>query len=291
MKVRERFGHEDPLLQPLLKLAAVGNHLQHHQRVQQDPSAIRQPADEKADDQNHGGLQRLALLRAFGAARQLGDDDAVANKDHEPGEHEAHEDVLEAEGDHPGDERILRVNALAEGADGAALRFGEHQVGYCEERGGEPHAHVNDAVGQKFPWTLAVRGAHHGKVPVQADEGEDEDAAVQVYRVNHMHCHAHEPSKVPVFGRVHGPERQGEHKQKVRHWEVQTVLVCHGSGFLLATHYQNNQSVPDKTQNEYDPVHRWKKDPLEVVTDLHITRDLKVGSDVPRAEFRAVISW
>ncbi len=106
-----------------------------------------------------------------------------------------------------------------------------------------------------------------------------------------MHGHAHEASEVPVFGRVHGPERQGEHKQKVRHWKVQAVLVSHGSGFLLAAHYQHNQSVPDKTQNKYDSVHGRKKDPLEVVTDLHIARNLKVGSNVPRAELRVVISW
>ncbi len=86
--------------------------------------------------------------------------------------------MLEAKNDHPGCESLLWVDALAEGADRAALRFGEHQVGNGEERGGEPHAHVNDAIGQKFPRTLAVRGAHHGEVAVHADEGEDEDAAV-----------------------------------------------------------------------------------------------------------------
>lgn len=68
MKVRESLRHEDPILQTLLELAAVGNDLQRHQRVNKDSSAIGQPADEETHDQNHGGLERLALLRALGTA-------------------------------------------------------------------------------------------------------------------------------------------------------------------------------------------------------------------------------
>ncbi len=85
VKVRESLRHEDPLLQTLLRARSC---------EESPPASSACPAGSlrntatsrrRSTRSEPRCLERLALLRALGAARQLGDDDAVADENHEPG--------------------------------------------------------------------------------------------------------------------------------------------------------------------------------------------------------------
>ena len=65
------------------------------------------------------------------------------------------------------------------------------------------------------------------QVPVQTDEGQDEDTAVEVDGVDDMDCLAEELPKVPVCHSINRPEGKCEDKEEVRHRQVQSVLVRH----------------------------------------------------------------
>lgn len=226
MEVRQRLGDRNPLVQRLLQLIGGADDIQHHEGVQEDANAVGQPAAEEAQDEDDCGLQSPLLQRlALGAFGQLGDDDAVADEDNKTRQDEAHQDVLEAENDGPHHSTLHRVEALtdrpgvlhlyavvpeAEAGGWDALDPGEHQVGYSEEGGGQPHAHVDHPARQQLSGGLAVGGPDDGQVSVQADEGQDQHAAVQVDGVDHMRRHADEASEVPGFHSIHRPEGQSE---------------------------------------------------------------------------------
>ena len=87
---------------------------------------------------------------------------------------------------------------------------------------------VNQSAGEQLAQApgVGVGGPDHGQVAVQADEGQDENAAVQVDRVDHVHAHARHRAQPPVGQRrVHRPEGQREDEEEVRRREVQTVAV------------------------------------------------------------------
>lgn len=76
------------------------------------------------------------------------------------------------------------------------------------------------------PPGAGVRGPDHGQVPVQADEGQDEHAAVQVDRVDHVDADAGGGPEAPVSqGRIHGPERQRQNEEEVGGGQVEAVPV------------------------------------------------------------------
>lgn len=115
MKIGQRLCDRNPRLHRLLQFARLRDHIQHHQVVQKDANTVGQPAGEKTKDEDDRGLQRFLLQSlALGALRQLGNDDAVADKDDQTGQYEAHQDVLEAENDCPYETGFLRVDALAD---------------------------------------------------------------------------------------------------------------------------------------------------------------------------------
>ena len=86
---------------------------------------------------------------------------------------------------------------------------------------------VNQSAGEQLAQAPGVGGPDHSQVAVQADEGQDEHAAVQVDRVDDVHGHARHRAQPPVGQRrVHRPEGQREDEEEVRRGEVQTVAVC-----------------------------------------------------------------
>lgn len=101
-----------------------------------------------------------------------------------------------------------------------ALRPCKDHVGHSESDCGKPHGHIDDLVGQHLPDHVTVSGSHHCQVSVQADEGQNEHAAVQVDGVDHVHRHAQKTPKEPAACCVHGPEGQCEHKEQVGHREM-----------------------------------------------------------------------
>lgn len=94
--------------------------------------------------------------------------------------------------------------------------------------GGAGLTHVDQPVSQQLPQPpgAGVGGSDHRQVAVQADEGQDQDAAVQVHRVDNMDADAGGRSGAPVGqGRVHGPEGQRQDEEEVSGGQVEAVPV------------------------------------------------------------------
>jgi len=88
--------------------------------------------------------------------------------------------------------------------------------------------HVNQPVRQQLPQApgVGVRGSDHRQVAVQADERQDEHAAVQVDRVDDVHADAGGRPEAPVGQRrVHGPEGQRQDEEEVGGREVEAIPV------------------------------------------------------------------
>ena len=78
--------------------------------------------------------------------------------------------------------------------------------------------HIDQSVCQQLPQPagVRVRGSDHCQVAVQADERQDQHAAVQVDRVDDVHANTGGHSKSPVRqGCVHSPEGQRQNKEEV----------------------------------------------------------------------------
>lgn len=102
-----------------------------------------------------------------------------------------------------------------------------------EETGSEQDlrtlTHIDQLVCQQLPQTprVGVCGADHGQVAVEADEGQDKHAAVQVDRVDDVNADTGSRPQAPVRqGRVHGPERQCQDEEEIGGWEVEAVTIC-----------------------------------------------------------------
>lgn len=117
---------------------------------------------------------------------------------------------------------------------------------------------------------MAVSGSHHREVSVQADEGQNEHAAVQVDGVDHVHRHAQETPKVPAACCIHGPEGQREHKKQVGHREMQSVLVGHGLDLFLVAHDDNHQAITDDPQDEYYSINDGQENLVEVSAGISV---------------------
>lgn len=256
MKIGQRLSYRNPLLHRLLQVTRGGDHVQHYEGVQKDANTVGQPAGEETQDEDDRGLQGFFLQHlALGALWQLCNDDAIAGEDDQPGQDEAHQDVLETENDCPRETGFLRVDALADGPGvGAvqvliceeevwrprALHPGKDQVGYGQHSCRQPHTQIDHSGRKQLPRGLAVGSPHNCQVSVKTDEGQDQHAAVQVDSIDHVHGHTEETSKVPAAGCIHGPEGQREDEQEVSHGEVEPVLVRHRFDLFLATHDNNN---------------------------------------------------
>lgn len=79
--------------------------------------------------------------------------------------------------------------------------------------------YIHQFVSQQLPQPtgVGVCGSDHRKVAVQADECQDEHAAIQVDRVDDMHSNAGGSSETPVSqGCIHRPERQSQNEEEIR---------------------------------------------------------------------------
>ena len=104
--------------------------------------------------------------------------------------------------------------------------------------------HIYQSVSQQLPQStsVGVRGPDHCQVAVQADEGQDEHAAVQVDCVDNVHTDAGGRSEAPVaHSCVHGPEGQRQNKEEIGSWEVQAIPVCEAALWPARKHTGANQ--------------------------------------------------
>lgn len=88
--------------------------------------------------------------------------------------------------------------------------------------------HINQPVCQQLPQSprVGVCGTDHGQVAVQADEGKDENAAIQVDSVDDVYAYTGGRSKAPVSqGRIHSPERQRQDEEEIGGRQVEAVSV------------------------------------------------------------------
>lgn len=88
--------------------------------------------------------------------------------------------------------------------------------------------HIDQLVCQQLPQSscVGVCGADHSQVAVQADEGQDEHAAIQVDRVDDVNANAGDRPQAPVSqGRIHGPEGQRQDEEEVGGREVEAVAI------------------------------------------------------------------
>lgn len=78
--------------------------------------------------------------------------------------------------------------------------------------------YIHQSVCQQLSQTTSVgiRGSDYCQVSVQADERQDEHAAVEVDCVNNVHTDTGGRSEAPVSqGCVHGPEWQRQNKEEI----------------------------------------------------------------------------
>lgn len=94
---------------------------------------------------------------------------------------------------------------------------GKDEVRYSQEEGWDPDAHIDCLFSQQFPWPLTVGGVDNSEVPVQADEGQDENAAVEVDSVDDMDSLTQKFPKVPVSHGINCPEGECDDKEEVSH--------------------------------------------------------------------------
>jgi len=81
---------------------------------------------------------------------------------------------------------------------------------------------------QQLPQTtgVGVCGSDDCQVAVQADECQDEHAAVQVDSIDHMYTNAGGCSKPPISqGCVYCPERERQNKKEVGSREMEAVPI------------------------------------------------------------------
>lgn len=177
----------DPLVHDALELTALLDDPQKDEGVDADPHVIRQPAGKESQDEDDRRLESLPLLVALGVG-QLRDDDAVTGEDDDARQDETHHDVLEMEHHHP---QAIGVKAVTDVpvvplADVPLADIGKDEVRYSQEECWDPDTHVDCLFSQQLPRPLTVGGMDNGEVPVQADEGQDEDTAVEVDSVDDM---------------------------------------------------------------------------------------------------------
>ncbi len=207
MEIRKRLGKEDPFLQTLLQETAVRYDIQHHQSVHQDAGAVRQPADEEAEDEDDRCLQRLPLQDlTFGVLGQSWDDDTVTGQNDQTRQQKANDDVLETENGLPHYVGLLWVGELADGIHARVVDFGEHQIWHGEQGRRKPNSNVDHLFCEQPPKVLAVCGTDHRQVPIQADEGQNQHAAVQIQSVDHIDSDAQKSPKKPSASRIHSPK-------------------------------------------------------------------------------------
>lgn len=256
MSERHGLCHGQPHAQDGLQAAAARQDLQAQQGVHGDARSVGQPAQEEAENQNDGGpdCPSLLPLSPQGALGQPEDDDPITNQQHQTWDHQTDQDQLQVENRNPEGSVLLWVETLAErGPFTSFLGPGKHQVrhrqearrqpGTCRQRqtlntqskreiyacGWATLTCVNQPVCQQLPQPagVRVRGPDHRQVTVQADEGQDEHAAVQIDRVDDVDANAGGRPEAPVgHGRVHGPERQRQDKEEIGGGQVEAVPVC-----------------------------------------------------------------
>lgn len=253
-------GDGNPLVHSVLKLTSLFDDFQEDEGVDADPNVVGQPAGEESQDEDDCGLEGLALLVALGV-RQLGDDNAIAGQDDYTRQDEADHDVLKLEHYHP---QIIGVQTVTDVSVIHLADVGEDEIRNSQQECGEPDTSVDHLFSQQLPWPLTVGGVDDGQVPVQTDEGQDEDTAVEVDCVDDMDGFAQELPKVPVCHSINCPEGKRDDKEKVGHRQVQPVLVGHASQFLLVTHDQDDQSIAHYASQENDGVDGGQEDPVEM---------------------------
>lgn len=89
--------------------------------------------------------------------------------------------------------------------------------------------YIHRLVCQQLPQPTGVCAgcSDHCQVAVQTDERQDEDAAIQVDGVDHVHADASGPSKAPVIQScIHCPEGKSQNKEEVGSREMEAIPVC-----------------------------------------------------------------
>lgn len=243
-----------------LKLTPLLDDFQEDEGVDADPNVVGQPAGKESQDEDNCGLEGLSLLVALGVG-QLGDDNAIAGQDDDTRQDKANHDVLKLEHHQP---QVAGIEAVADVPPIPLLDVGKDEIGNSQQESRYPDTNIDHLFSQQLPWPLTVGGVDDSQVPVQTDEGQDEDTAVEVDCVDDMDCLAQEHPKVPVCHGINCPEGKCENKEEVCHRQVQSVLVCHASQFLLVTHDQDDQSVTHYASQEDDGVDSGQKDTVEM---------------------------
>lgn len=123
-------------------------------------------------------------------------------------------------------------------------------------------------------------GVHDAQVPVDADAGEEADAAVKVEveaEAGHLAERLTEPPVAVARVIVH-EERQGEQIQQVRHPEVEHENVNASDASPAAAHASQTPDVGQRPDNEHGDEHGRQKGVRKIQVDF-----LAVSvRDVPR---------
>lgn len=188
--------------------------------------------------------------------------------------------MLEAEISLPHHVSMLRVGERADRIHAPIVDLCEDQIGHGEQGRWEPNSKVDHLFGKHFPDLLTVYGTNNSQISIQADEGQDQHAAIQIQSVDHVDCDAQKSPKMPSAGRIHSPKWQSEDKQEVGDGEVQPVLVRHVLRLLLEAHHEYHKSIANDSQDKYNPIYSREEDLWEVIIVPEVTEIIIIK--VPR---------
>lgn len=219
---RTALAHDPELLQTLHQLEAV----------------VRRPAEDKQGHQGDDETQGLALLPAAGVAKGPEDADVAVEHD-EQREAEAHNQADQLQSHTPLGGVILDPHLAQEHHMVVRNLGGRHLLEGEDHAAQGQAAHPDDGAGDLGVTGAALPagadGVDDGQVAVEADAGQEEDAAVVVEGEEGARDLAQGQPEHPLIGPLYGKQGQGEGQQEVGNGQVEEEGVGQGEGAGSAT--------------------------------------------------------
>lgn len=256
--------HQRPDVQHVAEHTAFAHDPQLLQTRHQLEAVVRRPAEDKQGHQGDDEAQGLALLPAAGVAEGPEDADVAVEHD-EQREAEAHYQADQLQSHAPlGD--VIPDPLLAQGHHMVIRNLGGCHLPEGEGRAAQGQAaHPDDGAGDLGMAGTALPagadGMDDGQVAVEADAGQEEDAAVVVEGEEGAADLAQGQAEHPLVGPLHGKQGEGEGKQEVGNGQVEEEGVGQGEGagsaalrVSVAADDAQHQHVADHGQDEQQDV-------------------------------------
>ena len=132
------------------------------------------------------------------------------------------------------------------------LGLGKVQAGDRSQDGQDPDDNAGDDTKGDSPSLQSKHGMDDGQVPVDGQQDDEEDLAVQAHEIEPREQLAHGITENPVILHlVVDPEGQREEEDEVRNGQVEEVDAGHASEPLVLHEDQDHQDVADQANDKH----------------------------------------